>query len=353
MAFNVNFGGSMPKYDTAVPDYVEALSKGITAGMKPRSQAEELLGQMLGNKIKKNEVKYADQMAQADLALKNAQAQKAMQPAQATGKLANLYRLRESLPEGDPRIAQVDEAIKNTISGSNGISIMTDPETGQQMIQIGGSSGKGNSGGKTFQTASGEIVTQPTGNIASNLQKRIVGAETVEPFLNKIIETVPQFQDPKIRAKTYLQGLSNSFIGTDYRAPSIKATGKAAIKSASEGMLTQFGLNATGGNREAMEDILTPVEGESPNGYKQRVNDQLEEFIQNKKFSQRSLTRGISLGNPKKKPDEKPYKTKLGEATGESRLININGKDKFVEIKNIKSKNGKEYAQIDGEWFEL
>lgn len=352
MAFSINLGGSMPQYATAVPDYVEALSKGITAGMQPKSQAETLLGQMLGNKIQKTNAKYADQMVQADLALKQAQAQKALQPTQATGKLANLYRLRESMQPGDPRIAQVDEAIKNTISGSNGISIMTDPETGQQMIQIGGSGGKGSSGGKTFQTKQGEIVTQPTGATATNLQSRVVGSETVEPYLNEIINTLPQFQNPVNKGKNYAQSLSNAALGTQFKGPSEQAKGKAAIKKASEGMLKSFGLNATGANRQAMEDILKPVFGESEAGYKARVQGELEDFINSKKYSQRALSRGISLGTPGKK-DEPPYKTKLGGAVGESRPVKFNGKDIFVPIKDIKSDNGKEFALIDGKWQQL
>ena len=65
MAFSIPNGAF--QLQRTEPDVTDAISKGITAGFKPRSQAEELLGNMLKNKINTAKAKYAEQQALADL----------------------------------------------------------------------------------------------------------------------------------------------------------------------------------------------------------------------------------------------------------------------------------------------
>ena len=286
------------------------------ARFKPHTLAEQLLSAQLENKVKGVQAKYAEQMAQAQLAHQNALVDKARRgPAPVMNNLEKALegtkRIIQKYGENSPEAQQAKAYVQRISQGSNGVTVGVDPDTGLPLVQIGGSGGRGSPGGKLYQTQNGEILAQPTGAQATNLQGRVVGAETVEPFINEVAETLPQFQNPKTKATSFAQGLSNAFLGSNYSLPSQQASGKAALKEASEGMLKSFGLNATGANREAMEEILTPTFGESPEGYKQRVTQQAEAFAKNKDYAKKSLRRGVSIGEGDKRLKYNPQTGRL------------------------------------------
>lgn len=283
-------------------DLVQAISRGFTMGNQPRSQAEALLHSAISNKLEGAKVPYADKLAKATLEHMNALTERANRPAQPAlsnleKAMAGQQRIEQMYGKGSPQAQAAQQYISRLAQGSGGISVSFDPDTGKPLVQIGGAQGGRGKGGGLYQTEEGEFLTPPTGAAASNLQQRVVGAETVAPYIKKVTESLPQFQNPKKRGETYLEGLSNAFIGTNYKAPSELAGGKAAIKEASEGMLKSFGLNATGENRRAMEHILQPMFGESEEGYRDRVSEQAQRYVENKKYAASSLRRGISIGN--------------------------------------------------------
>lgn len=339
MVLRVNLPQIPYKADTAVPDYVAALTQGFTQGLKPRSDSEALLSAVLGNKIKATQEKYAEPMNQMKMKLLQAQTQRALRPAQPAlnnleKAMAGYERVKQAYGANSPEAEMAKSYVNRIAQGSNGINIMTDPETGQQMISIGGSA-RGGRGGGLFQTESGEILSKPSNTTQSNLEQRIVGTETVAPYLQEVMEKLPQFQSLTSKAKNIAEGASNLVFGTNYKGPSEFAAGRAAIKKASEGMLKQFGLNSTGANRQAMEDILTPALGESDKGYKERVRNELKDFVETKKYSSRALTRGLSLG----KPEENVPKAKENKDT--------------IRIVNTKMLDGKKYYQDkDGNWYD-
>ena len=212
------------------------------------------------------------------------------------GKLSNLYRLRDSLPVNSPDREQVEQAIQATIKGSQGIT-MFDPTTGEPMVQIGGSGQNSNKGqgGQLYQTNKGNIYQKPTGPILTQLQNRITGNELVAPYIEKAIETLPQFQSGWTQLKNYAEGQSNKWLGTNFDLPSQLAEGKSSLGLAAEGMIRQFGLNATGHNLKRMEQILTPSEGEAIEGYKNRAQRQLIEFLVQSLKAKKFAGRGVPI----------------------------------------------------------
>ena len=281
-----------PNYQKALQDTYANIQGAYDTAYKPKNLSEQLLAAQLANKINKPKAENAQLSFDTDIGYKQALTNQANRPPAITGETAQLFALRDSLPAGADR-DKVDQIISLKARGSNGTTVY-DPKTGNPLVQIGGAFGK--SGGGTFiNPETGEATSQPTGSTATNLQQRIVGTETVKPYLNKIVETLPQFQNPLTQASLYGQKLANAFGGQNFPLPSQKASGKAAIKEASEGMLKSFGLNATGANRQAMEDILTPHFGESEQGYRDRVLEQAQAYVQNQQQAKQALTGGINL----------------------------------------------------------
>lgn len=310
-----------------VPDLGAALRSGFETNIKmaeardkPKSLAEALLNAQLKNKHDQIINQYLPQEKEAGIAhtqagtgligqntlaqkIKNqfleererAELNNLRAPKSMSGETGQLIQLLNTLPSDSPYRKQVEQILSNKAAGTSGTTVFG--ENGQPLVQIGGTKGgKGSSGGGVYlNQQTGEVTSLPTGSTATNLQGRIIGAENVEPFINEIVEKLPQFQSLPKRGQTYAQGLSNSLLGTNYIAPSELAGGEAAIKEASEGMIKSFGLNATGANRQAMEDILRPRFGESPSGYKNRVNGQLERFVENKELAKRTLRGGVKL----------------------------------------------------------
>lgn len=90
MVLRVNLPQIPYKADTAVPDYIAALTQGFTQGLKPRSDSEALLSAVLGNKIKATQEKYAEKDILSKLA--NAAATRAHLGAQTQGlNIENQY----------------------------------------------------------------------------------------------------------------------------------------------------------------------------------------------------------------------------------------------------------------------
>jgi len=312
MAFNLP-GIPFQATSTGTPDYGQALrsgfqtyNEGVDSSYKPKNMAEALLARQLENKMNRAKADYAQPMAEAELGLRQAQLRQAGQPSPATGELAQLFKLRESFPEGSPDRASVESVIANKSAGGQGTTVF-DPTSGNPLVKIGGSASSRGTGGATYMNPqTGAITSAPTTGTATNLQGRVVGGEALKPYIGKIIETLPQFQDPMTHASLLGQKLANALGGQNFPLPSQKAGGKAAIKEASEGMIKTFGLNATGANRQAMEDILAPQFGESPQGYASRVQEQAGAYADNQQLAKDALGGGIKVGSSRPSVDQVP-----------------------------------------------
>lgn len=272
---------------------------GLQAGAMPQRIRDEAQARALANAINQVRARYAEPMAQGALSLQQAQIQKALrapnpQLSALEKALEGAARIKERYG-ADSSEAKLAQAYANRIAqGSNGVSMTIDPQTGQPIVQVGGQSGRGGSGG--LQQIGNDIFVKPTIAAQTRQFNRIAGSETVEPYIENIIDKLPEFQTAKGRSKLKLAGLSNYLLGTDFDAPSRYASGMASISEAAEGLLNEFGLNATGENVSRMEHILTPQQGESKEGYKRRVKEQAARYLNNKRVAQNALSRGFKIG---------------------------------------------------------
>lgn len=310
-------------------DYAKALHQGImNFGQEqqsintPKQLAENLLAQQLSNKMKKTQLQFQPEKEQLGIdqlksninllnnrnslipyaqQLKQAQINKLMQPEKPVmgnfeKAIAGAERIKQLYGSDSEQYNQAKNYIQKLTQASNGITVI-DPSTGKPMVQIGGGgTGRGSNQGSTYLTESGEIIQKPTSQILSQLQNRVLGQQLVDPYLKTIVTKLPQFQSGWQKLKTGAAGKSNTWLGTDFRSPSNLAAGKAAVELSAEGMIRQFGLNATTENLRRMSKILMPVEGESINGYKERVRNQSADFVESSMKAKKSA-QGVSLGN--------------------------------------------------------
>lgn len=276
------------------------------ARYKPKTLAENLLRSQLENKINQAKADVAPEMVRADIDYKNALARVAGVGGLSTfDKAWNSYQhALNNSGEDSLQTRLAKQNLERLSQGSNGITIRKDPDTGEELIQIGGSSSNKGQGGGLLQSASGQIYSSGTPASQTNLQQRIIGEQAIKPYINKVIETLPEFQSLPTKIKSGLQGVSNYALGTNYSLPSKEAAGKAAVVEASEGMMKAFGLNATGANRRAMESILTPHFGESVAGYRNRVIDQATQYALNATKAKQSLRQGINVSQENNNSDE-------------------------------------------------
>lgn len=148
MAINFSLGVRMPKLnaqDMGATDYVSALSRGLSLGAQPRRQSEELLAQMLQNKLRGVQAQYADPMAQLGLQQKQAELdmvpyrqklleaqiarQNQMNEQPFGGNLTGVAReayvldqMREQLGEDHPAYMNAKRAYEAKISGQEGLN---------------------------------------------------------------------------------------------------------------------------------------------------------------------------------------------------------------------------------------
>lgn len=265
------------------------------AKYKPRNLQEALIAAQQKNQMNAPYAENANRVFNADVGLREAQTQAALRPKPIPGKLSNIERLRDRYPKGSEDWNTYDKALRNAIEGQNGITLY-DPK-GNPMVQIGGSSGtKGaGKGGQLYESSNGNQYQTPTNAISTQVQNRIIGQKLVEPYLKNIIKTLPQFQSGWTKGLSSAEGFTNKWLGTNFDLPSQLQSGKASLGLAAEGMLRQFGLNATSKNLTRMEAILTPGEDESPNGYTRRATQQLLDFIESSKSAQEISRSGVPV----------------------------------------------------------
>jgi len=281
----------------ALPSLTQSLQKGYMLAQLP--QQLKMQRALQQSELERNQMQnyYYPQMQDAQLAQTNAATQgqvlqnnafpslsnaqieqikaltgQAMAGTRLTNQEANLYE-----PLTRSQIAKNMADLNRT---DNGITVGVD-ENGRPLVQIGGSSkgGTGSMGGKLMIDADGNVISQPTRQNTSKIQNAQLGEETAAPFIDQIIKSMPQFQTPGKRfergvaSAANMIGLGNfaNAFGVDTNLPSQYAQGLAAINTAAEGLLSASNLNSTEENLNKFIKNLTPLQGESQSGYRNRV----------------------------------------------------------------------------------
>lgn len=247
-----------------------------------------------------------------------------------------MIREWKAAPNGSPQKAYLAYTLKNKMAEVGAGSSMTPP-----MVAPGAAQGKGKgksssnqlgfngalpglgspwgkdprmgstrsgAGGTYTDPQTGQIVSTNTNAQASRDQKAIAGTENMKQYVGELAKTLPQFQRMGKRGSTALQGFSNAFLGSNYGAPSELASGEAALLEQAEGFVNTFQLNSTEENIKKGVDIMRPRFGESPKGYEDRVQKQLDDFKTQEQRAEARLAGGTPVGqSPPQAPQGPDY----------------------------------------------
>ncbi len=158
-------------------------------------------------------------------------------------------------------------------------------------------SNRSGAGGTYIDPMTGQQISTDTSQQTTRDQRTIAGLQNAQQYLGNVIQQMPQFVTGWQKASLAGQGLANSWGGANFQGPSNYATAQASLKSAAEGVINGFGLNATGENVQTVLGIMKPDEGESPQYYQQRVINQLADFSDQEHRATGRLAGGIPVGN--------------------------------------------------------
>lgn len=257
----------------------------------PQILQQKLQAGQLANQMSQAELQYKPQLLASQLQHILLSNKKMSQPefASPIGKAMQDYNTIKSMyGEEDPRTQAAKAYLGQISAGKQGISLSTNPD-GSFNFNMGGVSdvnknpmfGSQKSGaGGTYQIRdeNGNIrtVSTPTNAVSAFNQRAIGSIDKIQPMIEDMTKQLPQFQSPKTKALEKLQGYSNTFLGTDYRLPSVKAAGIQNLKMSTEGLIRAAGLQPTVEALKMMNEAIEPQPGESANGYKNRLVNTLK-----------------------------------------------------------------------------
>lgn len=245
------------------------------------------------------------------------------QSAAQTGLLGQQSAMYKPLTQSQIALNQAQAAKAG--QGDNGITIGTD-ENGKPIIQIGGSGGGASSrnGGRLGTDDKGNITSELTQGNKTAIQNRKIGEDVVEPFINQIVDNLPQFQTETKKAQSAVSGAANRVglagfidknpltqkLGLSSTLPSQKATGEAAVITSTDGLIKALGLRPTDQQTAGIQKIMAPRAGESAEGYKTRVKAFWSTLQNNTSNAQKMLATGINTGvnlnGPQAQPQQAP-----------------------------------------------
>lgn len=137
---------------------------------------------------------------------------------------------------------------------------------------------RGGQGGTYVNPTNGGVISTDTMENTTTDQRTIAALQRVAPQVERLMQVLPQFQHANTNTQAFIQGLSNTYLGTDYRLPSEKAEGHAILNAAPESLLKAYGLNVTDDSMKSMRAMIEPGKGESPEGYRDRLTRNLAEM---------------------------------------------------------------------------
>lgn len=169
--------------------------------------------------------------------------------------------------------------------------------TGPLAKDVTKSPARGGQGG-TYVDANGNIISTDTSKQTSQDQATVAAIQRLEPMMDTIISTLPQFQTAYMQGLTSAQGIANKYFGTNYSLPSEKAAGESQLNAAPDPLLKILGIPSTDEGLKTIRGIIAPQPGESPQYYKQRVIKELSTFRQNYlQTAKNRLAYGTNVGN--------------------------------------------------------
>lgn len=153
-------------------------------------------------------------------------------------------------------------------------------------------------GGTYINPQSGEAISTDTTPMATMDQSAISAVQRVMPQINNIIQKLPQFQSGWKNLLTNAQGLGNRWLGGNFKGPSERASGFASLDTAPEALLKAYGLRPSEHALKLMRKTIEPSPGETPQGYRSRIIDTLNQLNEFQQQSMSHLKSGVPLNKP-------------------------------------------------------
>lgn len=181
MTFTFTNAPKLTAGDMGVPDYGEALRKGFQTSAdvyKPSTAASNLLAKMLENKINQPKAEGAQLSFDTDIGYKQALTNAANRKPMGS-EIAQLFAMRNNLPEGSPDRATIDAILTQKAQPKNGFQLSVDPETGAlTSVSVGGTGGRSGGGSVQSIDENGNPIILSPATPASKTAQQTQGSAT-------------------------------------------------------------------------------------------------------------------------------------------------------------------------------
>lgn len=210
-------------------------------------------------------------------------------------------------------------------------------QTGNVMTGQGKGVGEGTS---YVDPQTGNTYSSLTKSNAGPTQASILATQRVAPYIGNLSENYKNSFGLAHSVQAGLEGLGSFLSGGKIKTPHLSSFQQTTAdrKAASEGLIRDFALNATGGNREALEEMLDNVPGESPSNYNKRLQWLYHSFESRDKAGRDALLKGIRLDPAAAKTPEGRQSLSASTAVSSSKPTE----------KNI---GGTTFHKINGKWY--
>lgn len=254
--------------------------------------------------------------------LLNAQTQEVTNPLYKTDQLIQQYM---SLPDGSPQKIAAGRSLYPVFSGGMVPPVnsgranqtgATSPMPGANMPMTGVTPGLGapgfvkdprfgssrsGAGGTYTDPQTGQMVSTDTAANTTQDQKTIAAAQRVVPLINDIANKQAPFMTVAGRAGLLSDKVQN-LLGANKQSPSDYASVQANTELAAESLIKAYGLNVTDQSADMMKTAVKPIAGESPQSYKQRLQNTLATIAQNQSEAEARLSGGNQIGQTNSSP---------------------------------------------------
>lgn len=212
---------------------------------------------------------------------------------------------------------------------------MGEPATGSSMVPasqggMGGVTGKMMAPYETsprtpgvpyFDSKTGQIISAPSVRTSAVVQQQLLGAQRVQPQLERIANEWSPFLD--LKGKAQLQGARiGNLVGSSVSPETLKSFGlspssdlpsryakaMATTKTAPEALVKAYGINPTNETLNRLQEVIEPLVGENKEGYTHRIQQELAEIKQEQEaLSAKALSSGFNV-TPGQNQEQQPNK---------------------------------------------
>lgn len=217
----------------------------------------------------------------------------------------------------------------------------------QQTGNVMTGKGKGVGAGTTYgDPDTGNTYSSLTPSNVGPTQASILATQRVAPYIKNLSDNYRNSFGLVHNIQAGLEAAGSFITGGRINTPHLSSYQQTTSdrKAASEGLIRDFALNATGGNREALEDMLDNIPGESPDNYQQRLQWLYHTFESRDKAGRNALLKGIRL-NPA------AVATPAGRNQLDATTQSVKSSPATTKPEITKNIGGTTFHKINGKWY--